>query len=125
MTLPLQILTRIVTIHFTSYPLQTGASLFTFIHDSRWAWSPALPSPEGPVWVYDKNEDTSLVTPEGVREAGVEWDVLVTEDWTTWEGRGWKVVRRIEGLAGLERRGKFGLGVKWEDKIGILVPNDE
>ena len=108
-----------MTIHFTSYPLQTGASLFTFIHDSRPVWSPALPPSEGPTWVYDKSEDPALVTPQGAKEAGVEWDLLVTDKWEEWDGRGWTVVRKIEGLAGIERRGKL-LGPRWEDKIGIL-----
>jgi hypothetical protein len=71
--------------------------------------------------VYDKTEDPALTTAVGAKEAGVEWDVLVTDDWQSWDRQGWKVVKRIEGLAGIERKGKWRIGVRWEDKIGILA----
>ena len=109
----------IVTIHLTSYPLQTGSSLFTFHHSP--ISSPALPSIEGPTWNYDRSEDQALTTPGGAEEAGVEWDVLVTEDWRVWEGKGWKLAETIEGLEGVERGGRFGLRVKWGERIGVLV----
>jgi alpha-1,6-mannosyltransferase len=108
----------IVTIHLTSYPLQTGSSLFTFTHSA--ISSPALPI-GGSAWKYDRSEDQALTTPGGAEEAGVDWDVLVTEDWKVWEGKGWRLVETIEGLEGVERRGRFGLRVRWGEKIGVLV----
>ena len=51
----------------------------------------------------------------------MDWDVLVTEDWKVWEGKGWKLVETIEGLEGVERGGKFGLRVKWGERVGVLV----
>ena len=108
----------IVTIHLTSYPLQTGSSLFTFTHSA--ISSPALPN-GGSIWKYDRSEDQALTTPGGAEEAGVEWDVLVTEDWGVWEGKGWKLVQTIEGLEGVERGGKWGVRVRWGEKIGVLV----
>jgi alpha-1,6-mannosyltransferase len=108
----------IVTVHLTSYPLQTGSSLFTFTHSA--ISSPALPN-GGPVWKYERSEDQALTTPGGAEEAGVDWDVLVTEDWKVWEGKGWKLVETIEGLEGVGRGGRFGLRVKWGERIGVLV----
>lgn len=112
-------------IHFTTYPLQTGASLFTFLHADTVSSSHALPSQQQPVWTYDKSEDPALNTPGGVEEAGVKWGVLVTDDWGLWEGKGWEVVETIAGLAGVERRGKWCIGVKWEEKIAILIPSSD
>ena len=106
-------------VHFTTYPLQTGASLFTFTHSP--SSSLAIPPQQGLVWVYDKSEDRSLTTPGGAEEAGVNWDVLVTEDWKDWEGKGWKLAQTIEGLDGVERGGRFGVRVKWSEKIGLLL----
>jgi hypothetical protein len=51
----------------------------------------------------------------------VDWDVLVTEDWKAWEGKGWKLSEIIEGLEGVRRGGKWGVKVKWGEKIGVLV----
>jgi alpha-1,6-mannosyltransferase len=110
-----------VTIHFTTYPVQTGASLFTFTHSDPSAISPAIPRPHSPAWIYDKAEDPSLSTPGGAAEAGVEWDVLVTEDWKAWEGKGFKLASTIRGQQGVERGGQFGIRVKWGEKIGILT----
>lgn len=108
----------IVTIHLTSYPLQTGASLFTFTHLP----SSSLAIPEGGLeWKYDRSEDPALTTPGGAEEAGVDWDVLVTEDWKVWEGKGWKLAETVEGLESVERGGKFGLRVRWNKKLGFLV----
>lgn len=105
-------------VHLTSYPLQTGASLFTFTHSP--STSLAIPN-GGPGWTYDKSEDQALTTPGGAEEADVLWDVLVTEDWKVWEGKGWELAETIEGLEGIERGGKLGLRVRWGQKIGILV----
>jgi alpha-1,6-mannosyltransferase len=107
-------------VHFTTYPLQTGSSLFTFLHSPPSA-SPAIPPPRSPEWIYDKTEDLALSTPGGAAEAGVEWDVLVTDDWAIWEGKGWKLASIIEGLEGIERGGKWGVRVRWGEKIGVLV----
>jgi hypothetical protein len=80
-----------------------------------------MPAHLSPVWTYDKSEDQALVTPGGAEEAGVEWDVLVTEDWKAWEGKGWKTARVIEGLEGIGRVGKMRLKVRWAEKIGVMV----
>ena len=110
-----------MTIHFTTYPLQTGASLFTFIHSDPLAISPAMPHPQTPGWIYDKAEDPNLFTPGGAEEAGVDWDVMVTDDWKGWEGKGWKLASTITGLDGVERGGQFGVKAKWGEKIGVLT----
>lgn len=115
----------LVTIHFTTYPLQTGASLFTFLHQEQYRSIPLMPKTQEPKWVYDKSEDPSLITPEGAKEAGVEWDILVTDDSAAWDGRGWKLERSVPGLKGLQRGGKYGVKVEWENKIGILSRSDQ
>jgi hypothetical protein len=45
----------------------------------------------------------------------------VTDDWAIWEGKGWKLASIIEGLEGIERGGKWGVRVRWGEKIGVLV----
>jgi hypothetical protein len=80
-----------------------------------------MPPPQSPEWIYDKIEDLALTTPNGAAEAGVDWDVLVTEDWKIWEGKGWEVASNIDGLDGVERGGKFGARIKWGPKAAILV----
>jgi len=116
----------IVTVHFSSYPLQTGATLFTFLHSE----SPpnpsrsAIPPPLKPIWQYDKSEDPIFATPEGAWWQSA--DYLVTEDWERYEGwvgkerERWQVVGRLDGLGSIRRGGKWGFEVGWERKIGIL-----
>lgn len=106
-------------VHFTTYPLQTGASLFTFTHSPT--TSPAIPNAQEPRWVYDKSEDEALTTPSGAEEAGVDWHVFVTEDWKAWEGKVWRLETTIQGLEGVSRGGKWGVAARWGEKIGILV----
>ena len=115
-----------VTIHCSTYPLQTGATLFTFIHSSPAPSSllQAIPPPLEPTWVYSKSEDPDLATPGGAWDAGV--DYLVTEAWAAYEawrgdgGERWKLEQVVDGLEGVRRGGKWGIEVAWGRKIGIL-----
>lgn len=74
-----------------------------------------------PAWMYDKTEDETLVTPGGAEEAGVDWDVLVTEDWRAWEGKGWRLEQVIPGLEGIGRGRKGPVEVKTGEKLGVLT----
>ncbi|OCF33338.1 hypothetical protein I316_05080 [Kwoniella heveanensis BCC8398] len=89
---------RLITIHFPSYPLQTGATLFTFLHErprqgltspvtatsgastisSPWAY-PAFPPPLEPRWIYSKSESEEYSTPNGLWNSDV--DYVVTGNW--------------------------------------------
>jgi hypothetical protein len=80
-----------------------------------------MPHPQTPGWIYDKAEDPNLSTPSSEEEAGVKWDVLVTEDWKLWEGKDWKLASTITGLDGVGRGGQFMLRAKWGEKIGVLT----
>ncbi|WVF70624.1 hypothetical protein IAT40_005416 [Kwoniella sp. CBS 6097] len=96
---------ELMTIHFPSYPLQTGATLFTFIHerprrpvqtgssrtttidttiDRASIYSPytypAFPPPREPRWIYLKSESEEYSTPAGLWKSDV--DYVVTGDWT-------------------------------------------
>lgn len=118
-----------MTIHFTNYPLQTGASLFTFLHLSPPPSTscPAIPPPVEPLWEYSKSEASSLGTPAGAWEAGA--DYLVTDDWEAYERyegeirEGWEVVGSVNALGGVGRggrRGRWGVEIRWARKIAIL-----
>ena len=116
--------------HFSSSPLQTGASLFTFAHSSDPVPSsriPCFPRSTLPTWTYLKSEDPALVTPEGAWAEGV--DYVVTDDWAAYEGwkgvngdqgKGWEVVGEVEGLVGFSRGGKWGAEIRWGRRIGIV-----
>lgn len=115
-----------VMIHYTNYPLQTGATLFTLLHSPSLTSSssyPALPPPIEPVWTYSKSEDPDLATREG---AWTEVDYVVTEDWKgyeSWTGDGgekWRVVGGVEGLEGVRRGGRWGIKVRWGRKVAVL-----
>ncbi|RSH92921.1 dolichyl-P-Man:Man(7)GlcNAc(2)-PP-dolichol alpha-1,6-mannosyltransferase [Saitozyma podzolica] len=86
---------RNVSVHFHSYPLQTGASLFTFLHSttptSHWPRQ-AIPNPLEPTWRYFKSEDPGLKTPGGAYDAG------------------------FEGA----KRGKWGMEVVWGSRAAVL-----
>lgn len=113
-------------IHFTPYPLQTGATLFAFLHSGPPVSTvyPALPPPLEPVWKYSKSEDPALSTPEGAWISEV--DYVVTDDWglyESWkgdEGEGWQVIGSVDGLNGVGRGGKWGVEVRWGRKVAIL-----
>lgn len=110
----------IVTVHYSSYPLQTGSSLFTFGHDHTFP----LPSPERkdtPGWTYSKAEDPTLLTPSGAMEAGFDYVVLESGTERDWIGQGeWMVKKEIEGLKGVRRGGKWGVRVIWDRRVVIL-----
>ena len=110
-----------ITAHFTNFPLQSGASLFTFLHlpDS----SPALPSPLQPEWKYSKSEDPLLQTPWGTWASKI--DYIVTDDrgfteWRKTDGEGWAEVGSVAGIAGWSRGGKYGIRLGWDKKIIVL-----
>ncbi|WVR05888.1 hypothetical protein IAU60_002914 [Kwoniella sp. DSM 27419] len=114
---------RSITVHFPSYPLQTGATLFTFLHQASpldaSAWpNPALPAHQTPAWIYSKSEAEEYATPATLRETQV--DYVVTEDWQSYVEGGWDVIDEITGLDGVGRDGKYGVTVKWGRKLGIL-----
>lgn len=122
-----------VKIHFSPYPLSTGASLFTFLHSSpslsstdNTTWTTVLHTPPGPAWVYSKSEDPALITPQGASQAGMDYVVLGAEElpaggWLGDAGKeyGWEVRRRIEGYDGLKRKG-WRVGVGMGDKVVVL-----
>ncbi|WWC86248.1 uncharacterized protein L201_001121 [Kwoniella dendrophila CBS 6074] len=114
------------TIYFPSYPLQTGSTLFTFLHQSSsipntplGPYSP-FPKQKKPYWVYSKSEDESYSTPNGLWENQI--DYVVTENWNQFleSDNQWEIVDQIEGLDGISRRSKFGLQVKWDKKLAIV-----
>ncbi|WRT64150.1 uncharacterized protein IL334_001079 [Kwoniella shivajii] len=124
---------RQITIHFPSYPLQTGSTLFTFLHQYQLNSTthigpyPPFPNQKEPKWIYSKSEEETFATPEGLWENNV--DYVVTEEWDKYlggiesgnEGRNsWKMVGEIEGLDGVSRGGKYGLKVNWARKLAIL-----
>ncbi|WWD17880.1 hypothetical protein CI109_102324 [Kwoniella shandongensis] len=118
---------REVTIHFPSYPLQTGSTLFTFLHQSLNATThlgpfPPFPEQNQPHWTYSKSEDESMSTSEGIWASGV--DFVVTEDWTAF-GEQWEEVGEVKGLDGVGRGGKFGVEVRWDKKLAVLGRKEE
>lgn len=112
------------TIHFHSYPLQTGATLFTFLRaDAPSAL--AFPAPaEGKQWVYSKSEEPVLQTPQGAWLADI--DVVVTPYWRDFveaeiDGhRMWRVVGDCDGFDAVKFGGKWGVEVRTSRKIAIL-----
>lgn len=119
------------TIHFPSYPLQTGATLFTFTHASATASGTsgalAFPAQQSPTWVYSKNEDVALLTPAGAWAADI--DYVITHNAASWiSGHKayrngelmWTEVANIGGLNGVRRGGKYFLEVAWGKKLSIL-----
>ncbi|WVW82300.1 hypothetical protein I302_104306 [Kwoniella bestiolae CBS 10118] len=119
-----------IKIHFPSYPLQTGSTLFTFLHQhfpinatshiGSFGYSP-FPEQKEPIWAYSKSEDESYSTPEGLWDNGI--DYVITEDWDRFvdlDGR-WGIVDKIQGLDGVGRKGKYGLEVRWGKKLVMLA----
>jgi alpha-1,6-mannosyltransferase len=105
-------------IHFPSYPLQTGASLFTFVH-AKVPLGIVLPRQSLPAWEYVKDEDPALLTPAGAWDAGM--DYVVTPDWTRFvDSAKWTEVAAIDAYAGVRRGGKLGLYVAQDKKLAIL-----
>ncbi|CAK9787343.1 hypothetical protein CC85DRAFT_327138 [Cutaneotrichosporon oleaginosum] len=109
------------TIHFHSYPLQTGASLFTFVRGKH--ASPAFPAPVDVQWVYSKSEEPSLQTPQGAWLADL--DAVVTERWREFAGaeidghKMWALIGACDGFDGVHF-GKEGVQVRTSPKIGLL-----
>ncbi|KAK4686684.1 hypothetical protein P7C73_g3445, partial [Tremellales sp. Uapishka_1] len=113
---------RSISIHHHSYPLQTGASLFTFVHSSpspttSHSWS-AIPSPAEPEWFYIKDEDPALLSSTGAWNAGFDYVVTDVDGWEKDE-TGWMIAAEIEGLQGVRRGGKWGLEVAWGRKLVV------
>jgi alpha-1,6-mannosyltransferase len=108
-------------IHLHSYPLQTGASLFTFLRTD--AVSPAFPAPVDIQWTYSKSEDPALQTPQGAWLGDVE--AVVTERWREFADaeidghRMWALIGACDGFDGVQI-GKEGLQVRSSRKIGLL-----
>jgi alpha-1,6-mannosyltransferase len=117
----------IVKIHFSPYPLSTGASLFTFIHapissasssqtstdisqydnatvSAESSFGMTLYTPlNGPIWEYSKDEDPALLTPRGAADAGMDYVVLGANEMM---GGGW--VRDEKGAGSDAGEGKEG-----------------
>ncbi|GMK58663.1 hypothetical protein CspeluHIS016_0601050 [Cutaneotrichosporon spelunceum] len=108
-------------IHFHSYPLQTGSSLFTFVRTN--ATSSAFPAPQEVQWVYSKSEDPVLQTPQGAWLADIE--AVVTDRWREYaeseiDGhKMWSILGGCDGYDGVQI-GKGGLEVRTSPKIGLL-----
>lgn len=117
-----------VSVHYTSYPLQTGASLFTFLHSyvlnledsqqndksltsllNRW---PPFPTPVYPGWRYSKSEDPILLTPHGAWNGN--FDYLVVE---SIEAARYLDAESLEDKA--DGLGSDGREIKWDVVAGI------
>ena len=115
-----------VTVHLGNLALQTGSSLFTFLHAPH--FSPAFPPMRQPQWVYSKSEDARMATPLGAWESGL--DYVVTDEWDTFEhwseeGKQWTLVGQIEGLQGIhlvraKRPQDISVSINTGPLIGIL-----
>lgn len=111
------------TIHFHSYPLQTGATLFTFLGSSDTPASLAFPAQDAK-WVYSKSENPALQTPQGAWLGDI--DVVVTPYWRDFveaeiDGhKMWQVVGDADGFDGVKFGGKWGVEVRTSRKIGVL-----
>jgi alpha-1,6-mannosyltransferase len=124
---------NIVKVHFSSYPLQTGASLFSFLHDASFpvgtntqrnttmSASATTTQPTG-IWTYSKAEDPTLATPNGARSASIDFVVLESGTEAGWVGdaAGWSIITEIQGLKGVKRGGKYGVRVEWDSRVVIL-----
>ncbi|WVQ70934.1 hypothetical protein IAR50_000459 [Cryptococcus sp. DSM 104548] len=112
-------------IWFPSYPLQTGATLFTFTHDHAagqgLALWPALPAPVEPSWVYDKSENVDLSSMKW--KSGV--DLVVTGEYAELLEDGWETVAEVEGLEGVGRvPGQCKIEATWGKKLAIVKRTD-
>jgi len=106
------------TIHFQSYPLQTGASLFTFVH-AELGGTLAFPRQAEPAWIYSKDEDPKLLDPQGAWEADI--DYVVTADWDKFVGsQKWKQVAAVEAFSGVRRGGKYFLYAGTDKKLAVV-----
>ncbi|BEI83850.1 hypothetical protein CcaverHIS002_0404540 [Cutaneotrichosporon cavernicola] len=94
-------------IHLHSYPLQTGASLFTFLRSD--ITSAAFPPPQDVQWTYSKSEDPALQTPQGAWLGDLE--AVVTERWREFSEA---------EIDGHRIMGKGGIEVRTSPKIGLL-----
>ncbi len=107
--------------HYTAYPLTTGASLFTFTHSdlaaSAGRWH-ALPPAQEPVWEYSKNEDPALLTQQGAAAERFDYVVLQAGMDAEWTRAGWGMARRIEAFDGVSRGGKYLVAPRWAEKVG-------
>ncbi|BEJ14670.1 hypothetical protein CspHIS471_0404370 [Cutaneotrichosporon sp. HIS471] len=108
-------------IHLHSYPLQTGASLFTFLRSD--ITSAAFPPPQDVQWTYSKSEDPALQTPQGAWLGDLE--AVVTERWREFSEaeidghRMWALIGGCDGFDGVSM-GKGGIEVRTSPKIGLL-----
>ncbi|KIR67776.1 alpha-1,6-mannosyltransferase [Cryptococcus bacillisporus CA1873] len=115
------------SIYFPSYPLQTGATLFTFIHDHSvdgtghlGPWS-AFPEAKEPRWIYNKSEDKMMEDPLSVWESGI--DFVVTGDYDQFLAlpNKWVEVASVEGLDSVGRKpGTYRVEAKWGRKLAVL-----
>ena len=107
-----------ISIHYTNYPLQSGASLFTFLHLPH--SSHAVPPAEG-IWTYSKSEDPALQTPDGALDAGLDYVVLdagMVHDWTS--SGDWTVMGSVDGFGGWRRREKWNIDLEREAKVYLV-----
>ncbi|KAL0252632.1 hypothetical protein I308_102024 [Cryptococcus tetragattii IND107] len=115
------------SIYFPSYPLQTGATLFTFIHDHSvdgtghlGPWS-TFPEVKEPRWIYNKSEDKMMEDPLSVWESGI--DFVVTGDYDQFLAlpNKWVQVASVEGLDSVGRKpGTYRVEAKWGRKLVVL-----
>lgn len=111
------------TVHFDNLPLQTGSTLFTFLHIDR--PSGAFPEPPAPPnetrWTYSKSEAPVLNTPAGAWQSEVDYvvtDNAAFEGWTGSEGQKWQVAGRVEGFEGIRRKG-MGVEVRRGTRLTV------
>ncbi|KGB77541.1 alpha-1,6-mannosyltransferase [Cryptococcus deuterogattii 99/473] len=115
------------SIYFPSYPLQTGATLFTFIHDHSvdgtghlGPWS-AFPEAKEPRWIYNKSEDKMMEDPLSVWKSGIDFVVTGDCDQFLALPNKWVEVASVEGLDNVGRKpGTYRVEAKWGRKLVVL-----
>lgn len=121
------------SIYFPSYPLQTGATLFTFVHARSvdgtgrglGPWS-AFPEAKEPRWIYNKSEDKMMENPISVWKNGI--DFVVTGDYDQFLALPdkWVEVASVEGLDSIGRvPGTYRVQAKWGRKLAVLQRREE
>lgn len=121
------------SIYFPSYPLQTGATLFTFVHAHSvdgtgrglGPWS-AFPEAKEPKWIYNKSEDKMMENPISVWKSGIDFVVTGDHDQFLALPDKWVDVASVEGLDSIGRvPGTYRVQAKWGRKLTVLQRRED
>ncbi|OWZ30790.1 alpha-1,6-mannosyltransferase [Cryptococcus neoformans AD2-60a] len=121
------------SIYFPSYPLQTGATLFTFVHAHSvdgtgrglGPWS-AFPEAKEPRWIYNKSEDKMMENPISVWKSGIDFVVTGDCDQFLALPDKWVEVASVEGLDSIGRvPGTYRVQAKWGRKLTVLQRRED